>query len=81
MFDKKADFTKKEYNNLIETYKDKNIYIIDTTNSLKFNNDNVKVINFKAKDKYTMVDGIHLNDDGNKALFELIKSNIKKTDK
>ena len=81
MFDKKADITKKEYNNLIETYKDKNIYIIDTTNSLKFNNDNVKVINFKIKDKYTMVDGIHLNEEGNEALFELIKNNIKKTDK
>ena len=81
MFDKKADITKKEYNNLIETYKDKNIYIIDTTNSLKFNNDNVKVINFKLKDKYTMVDGIHLTDDGNKALLDLIKNNIKKTDK
>ena len=77
MFDKSIDLTNKEYNDLIETYKDSNIYIIDTTNKLKFDNENVKVIKYKAKDKHLKIDGIHLTDEGNKALYKLIKDNIK----
>lgn len=81
MLDKKIKISKNDYDELIEMLKNYNLYIIDIDNKLEISNDNVSVIDFiseiKENDKYVSFDGIHLTDDGSKALQKIIYSKIK----
>jgi hypothetical protein len=59
---------------LVNLNKEKNIIIIDINNKIKV--DNAEVINFNIDNK-TTIDKIHLNDEGNKELFNIIKEKVK----
>lgn len=65
IFDKTFDINEKQYNELKELYSDKQIYLI-TTNKI---NQTLHI-----EEKYIMPDGIHLSEEGNKKLFELLKN-------
>ena len=79
LFDTKMNITDEEYSRLLKEYPNNKIIIIDITNSLKIENDNVKVINIRDKLKKDSfrVDGIHLTDKGNNILKNIIKENLK----
>ena len=51
MFDKSINFTQTEYDSLIDMYKDSNIYIIDVTNTIKSDNENMWTNSVMMKDK------------------------------
>lgn len=68
IFDKSFNIETKDYIELINQYKETKIYLITTKqieNSLHID------------DKYLMPDRIHLNDEGNKKIIDLLKENIK----
>lgn len=81
-FDNLANISVKEYQELIELCKERQIYIVSTIKPLNsLNGKNVTVINLyneihKHKE-YLMADGIHLSDKGNERLIELINDNLK----
>ena len=81
-FDNLANISVKEYQELIELCKERQIYIVSTIKPLtSLNGKNVTVINLyneihKHKE-YLMADGIHLSDKGNERLIELINDNLK----
>lgn len=85
VLDSNISLTKEEYCDLIEMCKEHKIYIV-STNKKDINNlsdleyDNVTVIDFYAEikkhDNYLMVDGIHLSEEGNKALGDLLINSI-----
>ena len=81
-FDNLANISVKEYQELIELCKERQIYIVSTIKPLtSLNGKNVTVINLyneihKHKE-YLMADGIHLSDKGNDRLIELINDNLK----
>ena len=85
VLDSNISLTKEEYYDLIEMCKEHKIYIV-STNKKDINNlsdleyDNVTVIDFYAEikkhDNYLMVDGIHLSEEGNKALGDLLINSI-----
>lgn len=81
-FDNSSIISVKEYQELIDLCKEREIYIILTVKPLNsLNSKNVYVINFyqeiqKHKD-YLMADGIHLTEKGNQRLNELINEKLK----
>ena len=81
-FDNSTIISVKEYQELIDLCKEREIYIISTVKPLNsLNSKNVYVINFyqeiqKHKD-YLMADGIHLTEKGNQRLNELINEKLK----
>ena len=81
-FDNSTIISIKEYQDLIDLCKEREIYIISTVKPLNsLNSKNVYVINFyqeiqKHKD-YLMADGIHLTEKGNQRLNELINEKLK----
>ena len=81
-FDNSTIISVKEYQELIDLCKEREIYIISTVKPLNsLNGKNVYVINFykeiqKHKD-YLMADGIHLTEKGNARLNELINEKLK----
>ena len=81
-FDNSTIISIKEYQELIDLCKEREIYIISTVKPLNsLNSKNVYVINFyqeiqKHKD-YLMADGIHLTEKGNQRLNELINEKLK----
>ena len=81
-FDNSTIISAKEYQDLIDLCKEREIYIISTVKPLNsLNSKNVYVINFyqeiqKHKD-YLMADGIHLTEKGNQRLNELINEKLK----
>lgn len=80
VFDNKTNITKDDYNELLELYKDNEIYVVVTTNTLNINNEKIKTIDFTKEfnnKKYTSYDGIHLTNEGNKKLKEKIDSTLK----
>lgn len=74
VFDKNFNLTKTEYLELIKLCENHQIYIVNTNiKELTFDDENVKVIDFYDEMKANlMVDGIHLTEDGNKLLSEII---------
>lgn len=77
-FDKKLSLSKKEYEELIRMCNGHEIYIIYLNEYDKFSNDNVKIIDFNREIKnhsnYLMMDNIHLTEEGNEALDNMIKN-------
>lgn len=80
-FDSTNILTKEEVNEIKEILKDYELYIVTMskqTSSLY--DDNVNVIDFysiiKENDNYLLVDQIHLSEEGNKALSELIEKTL-----
>ena len=71
VFDSDFVLTNDQYKELVNTYKDKKITYITTH---KTKNDNI--IYFDSTDK-TELDGVHLSNEGNKELINIIKERIK----
>ena len=67
----------KYYDELIKIIGDKKIYILDTSGKIKYDNPNIIVINIEDINDYLLVDGVHINDEGNEYLLEKIKNNVK----
>ena len=83
VFDKTFEISIEEYIELITLGSNYNIYIVSLDEDfskriIKYNYDNVKLIDFykeiNESDKYIMIDNIHLTNEGNKALAEVIKN-------
>ena len=71
--------SKENYEEIISLCKDNEIYIISASGKLnEFTNNNVKIIDFyselKSNPNYLMIDGIHLSNEGNVALAEMLKT-------
>ena len=80
LFNKKSNLTSEDYNKLLEDYKNNNILIIDLYNTINIEKENIKVIDVKKelnKDSFA-IDGIHLNDKGNKIVKKILDNNLKK---
>ena len=74
IFDTSFKISKDEYNELLELCKNHEIYIL-WNNDLNY--ENVNYIDFYSDiDKYLMADKIHLTDDGNKALSNILKNSL-----
>lgn len=69
IFDKTFEITENEYNELLKLYPDKEIYFI----TLK----PIKNAYYIDEANYLMPDGIHLNEEGNNKIIELLKEIIK----
>lgn len=74
VLDNSINISSKQYQELVNLFKDKNITIISTNDLSKI--DGARVINFNSTN-YTTFDRVHLTDSGNSKLFTLIKNNIK----
>ena len=78
VFDNSSKLGIKEYKELIKLCNNYNIYIVSLNskiNSSNFTNDNVKVIDFYKEinnNDYLMSDKVHLNNNGNKALSNIL---------
>ena len=80
-FDSIAKLNKKDYKELIDMCKDKKVYILKTNNQNLNLNSEVTIIDFYKElqnhKEYLMLDNIHLTEDGNRALSEILKESIK----
>lgn len=81
LLDNSLTLTKTQYDEIIDILKEYKIFIVSTNeinNSLI--NDNVSLIKFydelKENDNYLLLDKIHLTTEGNKALVEILKTNL-----
>ena len=74
LLDNNFKINKNEYIELSNKYKDHNIYIVTLNNDLKIKKGNIKIIKYTD---YKTKDGIHLDDDSNKDLYNTIKKIIK----
>ena len=72
LLDNESNITKKDYEELANTYKDKQLYIIDLNNN-SINKDNITIINYS---NYKTSDGVHLNKKSNNELIKLLKEKI-----
>lgn len=85
VFDSSLKLSKDDYSNLINLCNNKTIYIVstdkETTENLQsINNDNVKVIDFSKTiqdNNYLSIDKIHLTEEGNIALSNILKEQVK----
>jgi peptidoglycan/LPS O-acetylase OafA/YrhL len=79
MFDKNEKISVDEYKEIIELCEGKKVYIVTLDNELKDIKKKVTIINFNDYKKYLMVDKVHLTNEGNQELVNLIieKTNIK----
>ena len=86
-FDNTVSLNKTQYEELIKLCSGHNIYIL-SVNENSFNilsqidYENVTIIDFYNEiqnNNYLLIDKIHLNEEGNKALNEIIKNSIKKS--
>ena len=80
LFNKESNLTSEDYNKILEDYKNNNILIIDLYNTINIEKENIKVIDVKKelnKDSFA-IDGIHLNDKGNKIVKKILDNNLKK---
>ena len=76
VFDNSLKLSQKQYKNLINICKDKNIYIINFNKDLK-PIDGVNFIDFsKNLDEYLMPDKIHLTDKGHNELINILIKNL-----
>ena len=80
ILDSTSNITNNEYKELINICQDKEIYIVSLDKNINIDYENVKVIDFykeiKNNKKYLMPDKIHLTDEGNKALTDIIKNTL-----
>ncbi len=82
VFDEKIEMNEQKYNKLIELCKEHEItFIVFDKNNKIIKEENVTYINIyneiTKEDKYLMFDKIHLSDEGNKYLSNIIKDTIK----
>lgn len=82
VFDSMAKLNKDDYKDLIEMCKDKKVYVLKTDKQILDLNNEVTIIDFYKElqnhKEYLMPDNIHLTQEGNKALSELLKESINK---
>ena len=76
-----SNISKEEYKKIVDLCKDYKLYICNITKeNLKFNSENVKVIDFykeiSENEKYVLVDKVHLTEKGNKALINKLFNEI-----
>lgn len=76
ILDKTINLKEQELKNIISLCENNNIYII-TTNNINIVKPNVKIIDLsKEINSYLMVDGIHLSNEGNTKISEIIEKMI-----
>ena len=76
VFDNSLKLSNKEYENLIQICREKNIFVINFNKDLN-NLDGVNFVDFsKNLDDYLMADKIHLSDKGNEELIKIIIENL-----
>ena len=75
LLDNEFKITNNNLKDLVNTYKDNMIYVIDINNNFNLKKDNLKLLSLK---EYDTVDGIHLDKNSNKKLLKLIEQNITK---
>ena len=73
LFDSSFEINNDQYKELIELCKDHEIYILSNNKDIT----GVKIIDFTTIDNYYMADKIHLTDEGNKELSNILKESIK----
>ena len=73
VFDNNIGISYNQYQELIKNNENKNIKVITTDENIKTNNENIYYFNTNNKKS---LDDIHLNDEGNNELFNLIKEII-----
>ena len=73
LFDSSFEINNDQYKELIELCKDHEIYILLNNKDIT----GVKIIDFTTIDNYYMADKIHLTDEGNKELSNILKESIK----
>lgn len=80
-FDSIANLKEEDYKVLIEVCKDRKVYILKTNNQTLDLDNEVTIIDYynelQNHKEYLMPDNIHLTEDGNKALSELLKESIR----
>lgn len=72
LFDASSEISDDQYKELIEMCKDYNVYILSNVDY-----EGAKTIKFNDIDNYLMADKIHLTDEGNKVLSNILKENIR----
>lgn len=85
LLDNSLNISKKEYLELFDLCKDKEVYILSINNNLKdldlSNYPNIKVLSFYEEillhKDYLLADGIHLSNSGNKALVNYLNESLK----
>ena len=81
MLDKKSNISYDEYNQLLNLLKEYNIYLIDTSNKFDFNDKKITIIDFISEinknNNYLSFDNLHLTEEGNIALKEIINKYLK----
>ena len=80
LLDNNAKITKDDYLSLIKLCNEHNIYIVAMNSNLNIDKDNVTILDFykeiKSNNNYLMIDGIHLTNEGNIALVNVITDNF-----
>lgn len=80
-FDNSLELSNEQYNEIIDLCKEHEIYIIKMNDKkIEVDNDLVTIINFykeiKTNNNYLMADKVHLTQEGNKALSEIINKTL-----
>lgn len=81
-FDSSTNLSISEYKNIIELLKDNKVIIVSTSKNIRdikeLESDNVRIIDMydeiNSNDKYLMADKLHLTDEGNKKMTDLLKN-------
>ena len=76
VLDKDNNYTKDEYEEIIKICKNNNIYILNT-NNINIQYKNVKLIDYNITKSDLMDDGIHLKEESNIKMINIISNNIK----
>lgn len=81
VFDNTIEFTNKQLKNITDICSDNEIYVVNMSdNKISTMDNKITVINFyneiKKNKNYLMIDKIHLTDDGNKALNNILNNSI-----
>ncbi|MBR0417766.1 MAG: acyltransferase [Erysipelotrichaceae bacterium] len=78
IFDSSLALSKNQYNKLIDLLKEHELYIVLLNDEYQFDTDNVKVIDMYSEieehPEYLASDGVHLTDQGNQKLKEMISA-------
>lgn len=82
-FDSLVDFSSKQIEEILNICNNNKIYMINiSSKEINLNNENIQIINFykeiKENKNYLMVDKIHLTEEGNKRLSDILNDIINK---
>lgn len=81
LLDKSASLTIEDYSKLVSLCDGREIYIVSISDDLsRLEDDHIHVLDFysvlKEHSEYLLVDGVHLTEEGNKALGDMLKASV-----